>query len=99
MVLTGQRLARWLFLQSMAVRHISAEKAMPWYGKTKKKVSSMKITMCASLLFEALQSRSTVNSIDENNNVRIPFIYDEIRLRTILAPNEDQRKFIDENGE
>lgn len=37
--------------------------------------------------------------IDTANNVRIPFIYDEIHDRLTLVPNENRRKFADKNGE
>lgn len=37
--------------------------------------------------------------IDQNNNVCIPFIYDEIHERRTLVPNENRRKIIDKNGE
>lgn len=37
--------------------------------------------------------------IDENNNVYIPFIYDEIHERPYWVPNENRVTYIDENGE
>lgn len=37
--------------------------------------------------------------IDTNNNVRIPFIYDEVYERDILVPNDNRRKIVDQNGE
>lgn len=37
--------------------------------------------------------------IDKNNNVCIPFVYDEIHERRTLVPNENRRKIIDKNGE
>lgn len=36
--------------------------------------------------------------IDQNNNVCIPFIYDEIYDRRTLVPNENRHKIIDKNG-
>lgn len=36
--------------------------------------------------------------IDEQNNVRIPFIYDEIHDRLTLVPNQNRRKYVDNKG-
>lgn len=37
--------------------------------------------------------------IDQENNVRIAFIYDEIHDRNTLVPNENRHKYTEENGE